>query len=156
MDIYSAPECQVVLEVRAEQPLRLRPACPLGFTSTHNAVRALLAKAGDAREVRLHFGRILDYPWLSALIARQASSSRVWDPALGQARGESAESYLANTLRSVPEFTALFDRWLVASVSAEKVLTARVDQLALAHGTPLPPDARLPYDAMLIVSLARR
>jgi hypothetical protein len=34
VDIYAAPECQVVLEVRAEQPLRLRPACPLGFTST--------------------------------------------------------------------------------------------------------------------------
>jgi hypothetical protein len=29
MDFYQAPECQVVLEVRAEQPLRLRPACPL-------------------------------------------------------------------------------------------------------------------------------
>ena len=155
MDIYAAPECQVVLEVRAEQPLRLRPACPLGFTSTHNAVRALLARAGDAREVRLHFGRIVDYPWLSALIARQASSSRVWDPAQGRARGESAESYLANTLRSVPEFTVLFDRWQIVSVSAEKVLTARVDELPLAAGTPLPADARLPYDALLIVTLRR-
>jgi hypothetical protein len=155
MDYYAAPECQVVLEVRAEQPLRLRPACPLGFTSTHSAVRALLAKAGEAQEVRLHFGRIVDYPWLSTLIARQASSSRVWDPIEGRARGESAESYLANTLRSVPEFTALFDRWRIASVSAEKVLTARVDQLPLAQGTPLPPDARLPYDAMLIVGLRR-
>ena len=155
MDVYVAPECQVVLEVRAEQPLRLRPACPLGFTSTHNAVRALLAKAGDAREVRLHFGRIVEYPWLSSLIARQASSSRVWDPIEGRARGESAESYLANTLRSVPEFTVLFDRWLVTSVSAEKVLTRRVDQLPLAAGTPLPADARLPYDALLIVGLRR-
>jgi len=155
MDVYVAPECQVVLEVRAEQPLRLRPACPLGFTSTHNAVRALLAKAGDARETRLHFGRIVDYPWLSALIARQASSSRVWDPAEGRARGESAESYLANTLRSVPEFTALFDRWSIASVSAEKVLTTRVEELPLAAGTPLPADARLPYDALLIVALRR-
>jgi hypothetical protein len=155
MDVYVAPECQVVLEVRAEQPLRLRPACPLGFTSTHNAVRALLAKAGDAREVSLHFGRIVEYPWLSGLVARQASSSRVWDPAQGRARGESAESYLANTLRSVPEFTVLFDRWQIVSVSAEKVLTARVDQLPLAAGTPLPADARLPYDALLIVSLRR-
>jgi hypothetical protein len=155
MDVYTAPECQVVLEVRAEQPLRLRPACPLGFGSTHNAVRALLAKAGEAREVRLHFGRVVDYPWLSALIARQASSSRVWDPLEGRARGESAESYLANTLRSVPEFTALFDRWRIVSVSAEKVLTARADQLALAQGQPLPPGALLPYDAILIVGLQR-
>ena len=155
MDVYVAPECQVVLEVRAEQPLRLRPACPLGFTSTHNAVRALLEKAGESREVKLHFGRIVEYPWLSSLIARQASSSRVWDPLEGRARGETAESYLANTLRSVPEFTVLFDRWLITSVSAEKVLTKRVDELPLAKGTPLPPDARLPYDALLIVGLRR-
>ena len=155
MDVYVAPECQVVLEVRAEQPLRLRPACPLGFTSTHNAVRALLEKAGDARDVRLHFGRIIEYPWLSSLIARQASSSRVWDPAEGRARGETAESYLSHTLRSVPEFTALFDRWQLVSVSVEKVLIKRADELSLAAGTPLPIDSRLPYDALLIVGLRR-
>ena len=155
MDFYPAPECPVTLEIRAEQPLRLRPACPLGFTSTHGAVRALLEKAGDAREVRLHFGRIVEYPWLSSLVARQASSSRVWDPAAGRARGESAESYVANALRGVPEFTALFDRWSVASISVEKVLTRRVDELSLAAGTPLPADSRLPYDALLIVGLRR-
>jgi hypothetical protein len=155
MDFYQAPECQVVLEVRAEQPLRLRPACPLGFSSTHGAVRALLEKAGDVNEVRLHFGRIVEYPWLSSLIARQASSSRVWDPAEGRARGESAENYLAHTLLSVPEFTALFDRWSVVSVSVEKVLLKRADELPLAAGAPLPADSRLPYDALLIVVLRR-
>jgi len=144
-----------VLEVRAEQPLRLRPACPLGFTSTHAAVRALLEKAGDAREVRLHFGRIVEYPWLSSLVARQASSSRVWDPAEGRARGESNESYVANALRGVPEFTVLFDRWSIAGVSVEKVLTKRVDELPLPAGTPLAADSRLPYDALLIVGLRR-
>lgn len=155
MDAYIAPECLVVLEVRAEQPLRLRPACPLGFRSTHEAVRALLQKAGDARETRLHFGRIVEYPWLSSLVSREASSSLVWDPAAGRARGESAESYLANLLRGMPEFTVLFDRWLVVSVSVEKVLTKRVDELTLAQGAPLPADARLPYDALLIVALRR-
>jgi hypothetical protein len=155
MDVYQAPECRVVLEVRAEQPLRLRPACPLGFTSTHNAVRALLERAGEAREVRLHFGRIVEYPWLSSLIARQASSSRVWDPAEGRARGESAESYLGNTLRSVPEFGALFDRWSIVSVSVEKVLLKPAAELPLAAGAPLPPGSRLPYDALLIVGLRR-
>jgi hypothetical protein len=155
VDIYVAPECQVVLEVRAGQPLRLRPACPLGFTSTHNAVRALLEKAGDAREAKLHFGRIVEYPWLSSLVARQASSSRVWDPAEGRARGETAESYLSHMLRSVPEFTVLFDRWSVDSVSVEKVLIKRADELPLAKGAPLPPGSRLPYDALLIVGLRR-
>jgi hypothetical protein len=155
MDVHPAPECQVVLEARAEQPLRLRPSCPLGYTSTHNAVRALLERAGDARETRLHFGRIAEYPWLSALIARQASSSRVWDPAAGRARGESAESYLANVLLHVPEFTALFDRWSVVSVSVDKVLLKRAAELPLAAGAPLDADSRLPYDALLIVGLRR-
>jgi hypothetical protein len=155
MDAYPASECPVVLEVRANQPLRLRPACPLGFTSTHNAVRALLERAGDAREARLHFGRIVDYPWLSSLIARQASSSRVWDPAEGRARGESAESYLANTLRTVPEFTALFDRWSVVSVSVKEVVLKSAAELPLAEGAPLPPDSRLPYDALITVGLRR-
>ena len=155
MDVYAAPECQVVLEVRAEQPLRLRPACPLGFASTHNAVRALLAKAGDAREAKLHFGRIVEYPWLSSIIARQASSSLVWDPAEGRARGETAESYVAHMLRGVPEFTVLFDRWQLVSISVEKVLIKRADELSLAAGMPLPADSRLPYDALLIVGLRR-
>jgi len=156
MDIlYAAPECQVVLEVREDQPLRLRPACPLGFSSTHAAVRALLEKAGAAAEVRLHFGRIVEYPWLSSLVARQASSSRVWDPAEGRARGEADEQYLAAALRGMPEFTALFDRWSIVSVSVRDVRLGRVDELPLAAGTPLPADARLPYDALLIVGLRR-
>jgi hypothetical protein len=155
MDVYPAPECPVALEVRAEQPLRLRPACGLGYTSTHKAVRALLERAGEAREARLHFGRIVEYPWLSSLIARQASSSRVWDPAEGRARGESAESYLSNVLRFVPEFTALFDRWSVVSVSVENVLLKRAAELPLAAGAPLAADSRLPYDGLLIVSLRR-
>ena len=155
MDVYPAPECAVALEARAEQPLRLRPACPLGYTSTHNAVRALLERAGEAREARLHFGRIVEYPWLSSLIARQASSSRIWDPAEGRARGESAESYLANMLLRVPEFTALFDRWSVVSVSVEKVLLKRAAELPIAAGAPLDADARLPYDGLLIVGLRR-
>jgi hypothetical protein len=35
------------------------------------------------------------------------------------------------------------------------VLVKRADQLPLAKGAPLPPDSRLPYDALLIVGLRR-
>ena len=66
-----------------------------------------------------------------------------------------AESYLSATLWSLPEFTALFDRWSVVSVSVEKVLLKRADELPLAAGAPLPADSRLPYDALLIVGLRR-
>ena len=36
--IHPAPECQVQLEARQEEPhrvLRLRPSCPIGYASTH-------------------------------------------------------------------------------------------------------------------------
>jgi hypothetical protein len=155
VDVYAAPECEVRLEARAEQPLRLRPACPLGFSSTHGAVRALLAQAGPAREARVHFGRIVEFPWLSALVARQAASSRIWDPAAGVARGESPESYVAAALRNMPEFTVLFDRWAIASVSVEKVLLKPAAALPMPAGSPLPPESRLPYDALLTVVLRR-
>ena len=155
MDSYAAQECPVALEVRAEAVFRLRPACPLGFTSTHGAVRALLEKAGAAKEARVSFGRIVDYPWLSALVARQASSSRIWDPAEGRARGETREQYLAAMLRHVPEFTVLFDRWQIAAVSVEKVLVTRAADLPLPAGSPLGAEARLPYDALLMVALRR-
>jgi hypothetical protein len=55
----------------------------------------------------------------------------------------------------VPEFTFLFDRWFVTSVSAEKVLVKRADELPLAQGSPLPSQSLLPYDALLIVVLRR-
>ncbi len=152
-DTYPAQECPVVLEVRAEQPLRLRPACPLGFSSTRAAVGALLAHAGEAREARVHLGRIVEYPWLSALVARESSSSLAWDPAGGRALGESPEQYVAATLRRMPEFSALFGRWAIASVSVEKVLLKRVADLPRPAGAPLSPEARLPYDSQLMVTL---
>lgn len=48
---YRAAECPVALEQRMESRLvlRLRPACPIGFTSTHGAVRAVLAGSEGAR-----------------------------------------------------------------------------------------------------------
>ena len=155
MDIYQAPECEVRLEVQAVQTLRLRPGCGIGFRSTHNAVRAILELAGAEREARVSFGRLIEYPWLSAIIARQAASSRIWDPAEGRARGESPEQYLAAVLRNLPEFTALFDRWRIGSVSVEKVLVGRAVELSLPEGSPLAADARLPYDALVTVSLSR-
>ena len=76
---FPAPECPVAFERREETRLilRLRPSCPIGFASTQGAVRAILAHAGDAREVSVAFGRLVEYPWLSSFLARQASSSRI-------------------------------------------------------------------------------
>lgn len=159
---FAAPECEVAFE-RFEETrtvLRLRPACPIGFASTQAAVRQILAQAGDAAAVTLAFGRIERYPWLSGALARQASSSRRWDPATGrphavQGKAVHENAYVAAALRGMPEFTALFERWTVVGVSVEKVLVTRAAELSLPAGAPVAPDAKLPYDVILWVTLAR-
>jgi hypothetical protein len=154
---YAAPECDVAFErfEEARLVLRLRPACPIGFPSTQASVRAALGEAGEARELSLSFGRIERYPWLSALLARQASSSRRWNPAAGRPQEGHENAYVAAALRGMPEFTALFDRWRIGGISVEKVLLKRAADLPLAAGAPVPPDSKLPYDAILWVTLTR-
>jgi len=156
--IHPAPECAVTLEARDEAPrriLRLRPACPIGYSSTHAALRALLAHSGSEPQARLSLGRIVEYPWLSSLLAREASSSRHWDAAAGRPVKGHENQWVARMLRAMPEFTALFDSWQIEGVSVEKVLIKPAAQLPLAAGAPLPPNARLPYDAIVWVTLKR-
>ena len=156
--IHAAPECAVSLEAREEAPrriLRLRPACPIGYASTHAALRALLAHSGGEPEVRLSLGRIVEYPWLSSLLAREASSSRRWDAAAGRPVKGHENQWVAPMLRAMPEFTALFDSWQIEGVSVEKALIKPAAQLPLAAGAPVPANAQLPYDAILWVTLKR-
>lgn len=154
---FAAPECAVGFERYQETRLvlRLRPACPIGFASTQDAVRAILGEGGDAPEVSLSFGRIERYAWLSSLLARQASSSRRWNLSAGKPYEGHENAYVAAALRGMPEFTALFERWRVVGVSVEKVLVKPAAQLALPEGAPVPPGSRLPYDAILYVTLQR-
>jgi hypothetical protein len=153
---YAAPECNVAFErfEEARTVLRLRPDCPLGFASTQAAVRQILAQA-DAAEVSLALGRIERYPWLSTMLARQASASRRWNSVAGRPLEGHENAYVAAALRGMPEFTVLFDRWQVAGVSVEKVLVKRAAELDLPAGAPVRPDAKLPYDAILWVTLKR-
>ena len=154
---FQAPECLVSFERHEETRLvlRLRPACTLGYGSTQGAVRALLAQEGEARELSLSFGRIERFPWLSSLLARQASSSRRWNLAAGKPYDGHENAYVAAALRGMPEFTALFDRWQIASISVEKVLVKPAAELSLPSGAPVPVDSMLPYDAILRVALKR-
>jgi hypothetical protein len=163
---FPAAECDVGFESPAGEMretrlvLRMRPACPIGYSSTQGAVRALLAQSGDAPELSLAFGRIERYPWLSDLLARQASSSRRWNLAAGrpyEADGKAVHenAYVAGALRGMPEFTALFGRWQIAGISVEKVLVKPAAELRLAQGAPVPPDSKLPFDAIVWVTLRR-
>jgi len=153
---FDAPECRVAFERHEERTLvlRLRADCALGRASTGAAVRALLQDAG-ATELSLSLGRIERYPWLSEALARQASSSRRWDLSAGRPYEGSDNDYVASALRGMPEFTALFGGWQIVRVSVEKVLKKRAAELSLPAGAPVPPNAALPYDAILWVRLRR-
>lgn len=154
---YAGSECQVAFERREETRLvlRLRPACPIGRPSTEGAVRALLRHAGEAHEVSLSLGRLVDYPWLSTLLARQASSSLRWNIVSGRPVAGHENQYVAAALRGMPEFTVLFGDWQIAGVSVEKVLIAPAAELSLPVGAPIPPGSRLPFDAIVWVTLKR-
>lgn len=111
LGVHAAPECPVRLESRVEdgrRMLRARPACPLGFDSSRDAMRALLAHAGGDAEVRVMLGRLVDYPWLSALLERS--------------RAGTANAQVAQALRALPELGHLFPGWRLSAVSVEKVL----------------------------------
>ena len=159
---YAAAECSVALERTDKERLvlSLRPACPIGYASTQGAVRELLAHADGAPALSVDFGRIERYAWLSEMLARQASSSRRWNLAAGrphevEGKAVHENAYVAAALRGMPEFTALFGRWQVVGVSVEKVLVKPAAQLSLPVGAPVPPDAKLPFDAILWVTLKR-
>jgi hypothetical protein len=162
MAAFPAAECNVALERSDKERLvlSLRPACPIGYRSTQSAVSALLAHADDASALSVDFGRIERYAWLSEMLARQASSSRRWNPAAGRphdAGGKATHenAYVAAALRGMPEFTALFGRWQIAGISIEKVLVKPAAELHLAAGAPIASDAKLPYDAIVWVTLKR-
>ena len=62
--------CAIALEIQ-DGWTRLRPACPASRQSTQDAVSDVLSKA-NTEETRISFGRIVYYPWISELLARQA------------------------------------------------------------------------------------
>lgn len=126
--VHPAPECPVKLEVRTESTRRIfrpRPACALGFDSAREAMHALLSHAGTDTEVRMHMGRVVEYPWLSALLER--------------AGGGTSNAQVARTLRDIAELGHLFPGWKIAGLSVEKVL--------VRNGRP--------YDAILWLTLQR-
>lgn len=127
--VHPAPECPVQLEMRIEDSrriLRPRPQCPIGFDSTREAVRALLAQAANDTEARIHLGRLVDYPWLSALLER--------------AGGGTTNAAVAKTLHAMPELGHLFPGWTVTAVSVEKVLVRD----------------KKPFDAIVWITLSRK
>jgi hypothetical protein len=150
IELLAAAACAIAIEAQQGAQLRLRPACPAAFAATHAAVGEALARSAGRRQVTLHFGRLAEYPWLSTLLARQASSSRQWSDRV------EPNAYVRRALLGMPEFTALFDPpWRIESLQVDEVLLKPARELDLAQGHPVPPERLLPYDAQLWIRLSR-
>lgn len=147
----AAAPCEVAVEWRDAGVVQLLPACPPAFAPTLEGVRTAIRQAGKREELRLGFGRLAQYPWLSSLLARQASASRHWPE-----ERAAPEGYVTRALLGMPEFTALFDPpWRIASLVVKDVRVKPASQLDLPQGHPLPADFALPYDADLLITLVR-
>ena len=149
--VLAAAPCAVGAEWRDEGVVQLVPSCAPAFTPTQEGVRTATRQAGRREELLVGFGRVALYPWLSALLARQASSSRRWPE-----ERDAPEGYVTRALMGMPEFTALFDPpWRIASIVVKDVRLKAAAELDLPQGHPLPRDFALPYDAELLVTLTR-
>ncbi len=153
-------DCAVRIETLLEEGrrpyYRLRPECELSRPSTVTALVALRAAASTQREISVGFGRIVLYPWLSTLLAREASAAPGWDVKRGLPQQGHENSFVARLLERSPEFRALFTERRIVSVLVEKVLVRPARELELPAGAPLQGSALLPFDAQLWVVLAPR
>jgi hypothetical protein len=147
----AAAPCTPGVEWRNEGVVQLVPACPPEFTPTQAGVRDAVRQAGRREQLLVGFGRIARYPWLSSLLAREASASRDWPEARSVPEG-----YVARTLLRMPEFAALFDPpWRIAGIVVKDARVKPAAELDLPQGHPLPRGFTLPYDAELFVTLTR-
>jgi len=149
--LAAASACPVGAEWRDEGVVQLVPDCPPAFSATADATRTAIRQAGRRTQLLIGFGRIAQYPWLSSLLAREAAASRRWPDERG-----APEGYVTRILLAMPEFTALFPQeWRIASLVVSDVRVKPAAQLDLPQGHPLPAGFLLPYDAELLVTLAR-
>ena len=133
--LAQAGDCAIAIDVSRDGAVLMRPACPAGRERTRETIAGILDKA-DSNRVRLSFGRIERYAWLSELLQQRAASAGDWKPGIGK-----DNAYVRAKLAGMPEFIGLFGTWRVTGVSVEKVLVT--------------PRTRLPYDALLWVTLER-
>jgi hypothetical protein len=150
IELLAAAACAIAIDAQQDGSLLLRPACPVQFSATRAAVSDALSRSASRRELTLHLGRLEQFPWLSALLARQASSSRQWGD------GVEANDYVRRALLGMPEFTVLVDPpWRIAGLAVAGVRLKAARELDLAQGAPVPPERLLPYDAQVTLRLAR-
>lgn len=156
-------ECTLRVEVRPQEPhvLHVRAFDPLhrGCQIDPESLAAVLRNAlsgpqalpSDARHRSLFLGRLIDYPWLSAYVARAASADRNWNARLGRPSRGGVNSYVAGLL-SRPDATDAFRPTLEGA--GYRITGASVEKVLVLPGREIPGLAserlqgRLPFDAL--------
>lgn len=164
-------ECTLRVEARMQEPQGLRvravhPAhrnCAIDEDSLTAVLRAALPGPrvdGTAPAYSsLFLGRLVDYPWLSAQVARAAAVDPAWNARRGRpARGD-VNAYVAGVLARPAATAALRPAledagYRIAGVSVEKVLVLPAREIQALGGEAL--SGLLPFDAMTWLGLAPR
>jgi hypothetical protein len=164
-------ECTLTAETRSQEPhvLRVRVShprhlgCQIDEASLVAVLRTALANPSTREPAvaytSLSLGRLVDYPWLSANVARAAAGDRAWSSRAGRPVREGINGYVARMLSRHAATdslrSALGDAgYRIAGVSVEKVLVMPAREIAALGGERL--EGRLPFDAITWLLLEPR
>ena len=143
-----------VLRVRASHPRYA--GCQISQAALGDTLRAALAHPSwatqPAQPASLFLGRLVDFPWLSAYLARAAAADPGWNARLGKPVRDEINHYVGTLLSRAAivetiEPALVAGGYRIAGASVEKVLVGPAQRIpALGEKGP---SGRLPFDAQL-------
>ncbi len=104
----------------------------------------------------LFIGRMVEYPWLSNFVVRQALDDSVWSRKRGRPRGENINVYVAHLIEKHPFISHLDSilskiHYKIKGVSVEKVLVGTYKHLLHYSGSKF--TGGVPFDAQVYLLL---
>jgi hypothetical protein len=164
-------ECILSVETRTQEPhlLRVRTfhprhsACQADQASLSRVLEQALAnrtmQQPPTRYSSMSLGRLVDHPWLSALLARAAASDPGWNTRSGRPVRDGLNHYVAGLLAR----PAVIDQLQPAlAAGGYRITGASVEKVLVASARAIPGlgddrlTGRLPFDAMLWFHLQAR
>ena len=159
-DRTSIDGCKPVVEINSQwQTIRLRAHenAYLDCTVPQEKFNELIAAAFTDPEIdktefkSLFIGRLVEYPWLSQYLAKQALQHPDWDSEQGKFAGENINAFVSGIL-SAPELLEQIQQplnetgYIVTVASVEKVLIGKANEI---EWLDINETVLVPYDVML-------
>ncbi len=156
--------CQAQLEADVRWQVLTVKISPLGCPLTRDQLLSLFRRAisGNDSLLQRHrfnsifLGRVIDYPWLSDFLIRQALRDSAWSKKQGRPRRQNINTYVARLAGKHPFIEKLNSvlaniHYKITGVSVEKVLVGRYRQLHDYTGPEFKGGA--PFDAQIYLLL---